>query len=77
MMVLRQNAANAPDHDSPQGTIYPADRCTWTQRYLNDQYDVEAVMFYPGHAAPIELGDNVTLGYIGKTGRFVPITHDN
>ena len=74
MMVLRQNAANAASDPSPQGTIYPADRCTWQQRYLNDQYDIETAIFYPGHAAPIALGDNVTLGFIGKSGRFVPIT---
>ena len=74
MMVIRQNASGVTG--SPQGTFYPADRCTWVQTYDNAtrNYDINTGFFYPGHAGPVTLGSDITLGFIGKSGRFVGIT---
>ena len=62
-------------------TLYPADRCTWRQIPTANGYEPSFVMFYPGNAAPVDLtgvaGDRITLGYIGKSGRFVPISETN
>ena len=69
------------DSSATATTFYPADRCTWEQEQLTNGYQVSNVMFYPGNAAAVDLtgesGDMITLGYIGKTGRFVPITEPN
>ena len=65
------------------GVLYPADRCTWTLTYDNStqQYDINTAIFYTGAgsataAHTIDLGSDVTLGYIGKSGRFVGITEE-
>ena len=73
-MMIRQNGASVTG--SPTGTLYPADRCTWLYEYDDGttEYQITDGMFYPGHAAPINLLSNITLGVIGKSGRFVPIT---
>lgn len=76
MYVLRQNAA--AQADSPTGTIYPADRCTWTQEpapasSAPGQYGIENG-FYVNHTTSVDLGDDISLGFIGKSGRFVAIT---
>ena len=61
-------------------TIYPADRCRWTQHTDADGgYHVEDVFFYPGNAAGAAItttaGDTLTLGVIGKSGRFTGISN--
>ena len=73
-MMIRQNGASVPN--SPTGTLYPADRCTWMYTYDEGttQYDITDAFFYPGNAGAVDLLSNVTLGVIGKSGRFVPIT---
>ena len=65
-MMIRANAS---------GVLYPADRCTWTHSYdsTTQQYDIDTVTFY-GVDSTIDVGSNATLGYIGKSGRFVPIS---
>ena len=81
MMIRVNGGANI-------GRLYPADRCTWTHTYnsATEQYDVNGAVFYTGATnvvsgqpnAPltIDLGSNVTLGYIGKSGRFVGISEE-
>ena len=68
MMVIRGVRAGNTE-------IHPADRCTWRQAAVaTGGYEVNNVVFYPGNAA----GEAVTqpeLGFIGKSGRFVPITN--
>ena len=67
--------------------LFPADRCTWDFTYTNGQYNIANAEFYPGspvtNNAPgtandfgLDLnGTNriVSLGYIGKSGRFIEI----
>ena len=68
---------------------FPADRCTWKyiedsigatdSGYNPDtgQYTLREVWFYPGDRAAVRVTNantNVTLGYVGKSGRFVAIT---
>ena len=67
--MIRQNTGTAT------GTLYPADRCTWRHVYnsTTGQYDISDAMFH-GATAIVDLEDDVTLGFIGKSGRFVPIT---
>lgn len=75
MYVIKQNAAGVTG--SPQNTLHPADRCTFMSANAADDrgYDISAGMFYPGNAAAVDLGDDITLGYMGKSGRFVPISN--
>ena len=59
--------------------IFPADRCTWVQADSGDSvgYRITSARFFPGNtaAAGVTISNtNVELGYIGKSGRFVPIT---
>ena len=59
------------------GTIYPADRCTWSERYSDarQQYIILSPQFYGLGATPTDLDDSeARLGYIGKSGRFVGIS---
>ena len=59
------------------GRIYPADRCTWTERYdeARQQYIILSPQFYGLGASATNLDDSDTqLGYIGKSGRFVGIS---
>ena len=74
----------------PAGDIayFPADRCTWKyvtpgvqgeteSGYAAGQYRLREAWFYSGHQNGVSLvnnNTNVTLGYIGKTGRFVGMT---
>lgn len=65
--------------------LFPADRCSWSQDDDTDDrgYIITDAIFYPGRTG--EIGgqtvsgagiqiSNPQLGYIGKSGRFVPIT---
>ena len=72
-MMIRQNGASVTD--SPTGTLYPADRCTWQYSYDEGttEYSITDGVFY-GVSSTINLESNITLGVIGKSGRFVPIT---
>ena len=57
-------------------TIYPADRCTWTEHSDANGYHIEAPMFVTDSAAAIgATGDTIELGYIGKSGRFVSVSN--
>ena len=74
MMAIRQRGTT-----TTVGTIYPADRCSWVQTYDGGtegigHYEINGGMFYPGNAGAVALGDNIELGFVGKSGRFVPIT---
>lgn len=71
--------------DAPAGSefILPADRCTWRQDSDGDGgYSIRAVSVIVSGNSPAtadvridsEEGDTVTLGYLGKSGRFVGIT---
>ena len=61
---------------------FPADRCSWEQTAnSNGGYDITNARFFAGNDADgVALGSTtgvtavVELGYIGKSGRFVPIT---
>ena len=61
--------------------IYPADRCTWTETRTQtatatgsvENVVINNVEFYPGNAGAIGLTD-ATLGVIGKSGKFSPLT---
>ena len=67
MMVLQHD-------DGTNVIIYPADRCTWHQdAYNGSQYTISNARFYDGQAdGGVALtGGVVTLGTIGKSGRFV------
>ena len=62
-----------------EGYIYPADRCRWQSTFDTDsnQYDISNAQFYNGNQNDgVTLGVPVQLGYIGKSGRFVAITHE-
>ena len=66
--------------------LYPADRCTWVQNASTNgsgYYITEAVFYNGAEATGVSLTSTpipgghvgtVRLGYIGKSGRFVPIT---
>ncbi len=61
---------------------FPADRCVWKYvnspaEYANGQYRISNAFFFPGDAGAVDIhtGDlAATLGYIGKSGRFVGMT---
>ena len=81
MMMIRVQLGGTPllGYTANQEFFLPADRCTWRQTYDGDanQYSVINVMYYPGNAAAVPIagvGTTTHLGYIGKSGRFVPIT---
>ena len=71
-----------------QDFILPADRCVWRQISVDGGYQVQAASVIggaggtgSGNSAEVidvrldaAVGDTVTLGFLGKTGRFVPIT---
>ena len=68
--------------EDSDGTFYPADRCTFRTVYDTDltNYVVTTnprATFY-GTTTTIPLSNNSSerprLGYIGKSGRFVPMT---
>ena len=73
MLVIRQNAAGVSE--SPQGAIYPADRCTWHETASADGYgyQIDSGIFYTATTG-VSLGNDITLGVIGKSGRFVALT---
>ena len=59
--------------------IFPADRCVWNQADSNDDggYVITGFRYVGENTTNSEVstsGNVLTLGYIGKTGRFVPIT---
>ena len=71
--------------ENGQTHIFPADRCTWVSNEdASGGYFINDVVFFTGDAAGVELAggsgattNKFTLGYIGKTGRFTPITNVN
>ena len=79
------NNAAGTDIRTADVTLWPADRCTWTQvnpATSNAGYSITNAYFWPG--ASVAVGTTVTnvdaisitnprLGFIGKTGRFVEI----
>lgn len=58
------------------GTIYPADRCSWKSNYstADQQYLITDAMFYGLGASATTLNTPAQLGFIGKSGRFVAIS---
>lgn len=62
-------------HDT-SGVIYPADRCSWIDSEISTyDYRIKSVKFYDGHDDNgSDLTDRCYLGFVHKTGRFVPIT---
>ena len=58
------------------GTIYPADRCTWSERYSDarQQYIILSPTFYTATGTSSLNDSEAQLGYIGKSGRFVGIS---
>ena len=82
MMVIRGSLATAfQGIPATQVHNFPADRCVWSQSYVGTEnaYRITGARFFghgggatnPPAAAVIQ---NAELGYIGKSGRFVPIT---
>ena len=70
------------DSDGDVGFIYPADRCTWKDSDtvgadgVNRLITISDVTYYPGNAAGSAVsGTSPRLGYLGKYGRFIPITN--
>ena len=66
---------------------FPADRCVWTVSDSSDDrgYRVVGAFFYDGASASLTTGEAapaalhgtnliIRFGYIGKSGRFVPVT---
>ncbi|MBC6414677.1 MAG: hypothetical protein GDA45_07360 [Chromatiales bacterium] len=82
MMVIR--AQNAADRGIPAATgavfnLFPADRCTWQQidSTLPSGYSIQNARFINtggGATTNAVTLTNATLGYIGKSGRFVAIS---
>ena len=68
--------------DIPDGgnALFPADRCAWQFSYsqANTEYEIDSAVFFTGNLATgvplVDTGRSAHLGYIGKSGRFVPIT---
>lgn len=54
---------------------FPADRCQWIIEDSTDGvgYAISNARFHPNTGA-LETITNPRFGYIGKTGRFVPVT---
>ena len=76
MMVIRGSLATAYEGiPATQVHNFPADRCVWSQSYNANErsYTITGARFF-GTAAPAAVISNAELGYIGKSGRFVPIT---
>ena len=63
-----------------EAALFPADRCAWTFNYnaAANEYQITDARFYDGVATGgvdlVVTGFSGHLGYIGKSGRFVPIT---
>ena len=67
--------------EDSDGTFYPADRCTFRTEYSSTigSYTIVASptpTFYPGVGTNVTINRPATLGYLGKTGRFVPMTRN-
>ena len=89
MMMIELTALNSVTlfgEANFEGTRYlPADRCLWEQVSDSDGgYSVENVRFFAGNNANGVLfattgtgtiNYNTRLGYVGKSGRFVPISN--
>ena len=77
MMVIRGSLAAAFEGIvETQIHNFPADRCVWSQSYnaTQNQYQITGARFF-GNGTTSAAIQNAELGYIGKSGRFVPITH--
>lgn len=63
-----------------EAALFPADRCAWTFNYNTAQreYQIIDARIYDGATAGgtdlVTTGFSAHLGYIGKSGRFVPIS---
>ena len=76
MMVIRGSLATAFEGVvQTQIHNFPADRCVWSQSYdANERsYTITGARFF-GNGSTSAAIQNAELGYIGKSGRFVPIT---
>ena len=78
MMVIRGTLSTAYEGIVAGPTVFhnfPADRCVWAQSYsqTTQQYTITSARFF-GNTSPGAAIGNAELGYIGKSGRFVPIT---
>ena len=78
MYVIRAQNSAAEGVPAATGTtfnIFPADRCTWQQTYnsTGKYYSISNARFFGNGTTAVTL-TSAELGYIGKTGRFVPIT---
>ena len=68
--------------EDSDGLFHPADRCTFVTAYDTDigSYRISASptpRFYDGATANgTAIGTPATLGYLGKSGRFVPMTRN-
>lgn len=69
MMMIQGSTSSLTNH------LFPADRCVWLQDDDTDGrgYIIRNVQFFPGDAPGVTV-NNARLGYIGKSGRFVPIS---
>ena len=77
MMVIRgttPSTGNAPGFAPNTVYILPAENCIWTQSDAPDGgYSISGVSYIHTNGAAESL-TSATLGYIGKTGRFVAIS---
>ena len=77
MMVIRgttPSTGNAPGFAPDTQYILPAENCIWTQSPAADGgYSIGGVSYIHTNGAAEPL-TNATLGFIGKTGRFVAIS---
>ena len=76
MMVIRGSLATAFEGIvATQIHNFPADRCVWSQSYDANarEYTITGARFFGNGASSAPIS-NAQLGYIGKSGRFVPIT---
>lgn len=83
IQVSGTNTDNVIGKSATNQVIVPADRCVWVQAYNesatanNDHYTISTVRFYDGSTAngtALNASNTYQLGFVGKTGRFVPIT---
>ena len=86
-MVIRYTnlATGVVAHTNTGATRYfPADRCTYNISQVENGYEISNVFFYPGAGTSVDgielvsgtsTSGEVTLGYIGKSGRFVAMSN--
>ena len=76
MMVIQGNPAVAIGTiGQSELALFPADRCVWrTEQNSTGGYNVIEAEFVPPGGTTYTPISNPTLGYIGKSGRFVEIS---